>query len=114
MNDSENSLGDNEQGGHTSQSIVANENYLKISKDDSTPEGETTSLRTGRQVNRRIKYSDVTNSIVLVVLCAGLAIVIALSAATLDKLNKQTTTVVVPPYVNVVYPAIGNFGVVKF
>ena len=39
MNDSETSLGDNEQGGHTSQSIVANENYLKISKDDSTPEG---------------------------------------------------------------------------
>jgi len=108
MNDSESSLDDNEQGGHTSHSIVvANDNYSQIGKDEST-----TSLRTGRQVerNRRIKYSDVTNSIVLVVLCAGLAIIIALSAATLDKLNKQTTTVVVPPYVNVVYPALGNLG----
>ena len=112
MNDSETSLDDNEQGGHTNRSIVAKENYSQI--DSSVgPDGETTSLRTGRQVarNRRIKYSDVTNSIVLVVLCAGLAIIIALSAATLDKLNKQTTTVVVPPYVNVVYPALGNIGI---
>ena len=72
---------------------------------------ETTSLRTGRQVpNRRFKYADITNSIVLAILCVGLAILIALSATILDKVNNQKTTVNVvnPPYVNVVYPALGT------
>ena len=66
---------------------------------------ETLSLRTGQQ--RRIKYADVTNSIVLVVLCAGLAILIALAAATLNKVNSQKTTIVYPYSVSVAYSSLG-------
>lgn len=110
MSDVETSIDDIYKG--KEDRLQASEYSMAAVEDPNNPaREETTSLRTGYQVpNRRFKYADITNSIVLAILCAGLAILIALSAAILDKVNKQKTTVNVvnPPYVNVVYPALGN------
>ena len=85
-----------------------NDRKVNVSADGTSGGEETQSLRTGQQIKRRIKYADVTNSIVLIVLCAGLAILIALAAATLNKVSSQKTTIVYPYSVSVAYSSLGE------
>jgi hypothetical protein len=59
-------------------------------------------------LRKRIKYADVTNSIVLVILCVGLAIVIAIVSATYNKVDNQTVKYIYPTSVSTVYPALGD------